>query len=72
VQQEIEMLKAKLQARRMRDDVVGDKEVEKAKQSMFRCLRVNDRRPLDCWKEVGEFKREVGRLEEAFLGRVME
>lgn len=42
-------------------------EVEKAKQGLVQCLRTNDRRPLDCWQEVEEFKREVGRLEKAFV-----
>ncbi|KAL9103925.1 MAG: hypothetical protein Q9163_001073 [Psora crenata] len=72
VQEEIDKLKRKLQERKMREDVVSDKEVEKAKDKLVHCLRVNDRRPLDCWKEVETFKREVGRLEKGFLGRVIE
>ena len=72
VQKEIEILKAKLQSRREREGIVGDKAVEKAKEDVVKCLRTNDRRPLDCWKEVETFQAEVGRLEKAFLGRVME
>ena len=72
VQKEIDALKAKLQSRKEREDVVGDKAVEKAKEDVVNCLRTNDRRPLDCWKEVDNFKAEVGRLEKAFLERVME
>ncbi|KAL9128141.1 MAG: hypothetical protein Q9217_003115 [Psora testacea] len=72
VQEEIDTLKKKLQERKMREDVVGDKEVEKAKKKVVQCLRVNDRRPLDCWKEVEGFKREVGRLEQRFLAKVVE
>jgi len=72
VQTEIATLKQKLQDRKLREDVVGDKKVEKAKADVIRCLRINDRRPLDCWKEVEGFKREVGRLEGAFLGSVLE
>ena len=56
----------------MREEVVGDKEVEMAKEKVVQCLRVNDRRPLDCWREVEGFKREVGRLERGFLGRVVD
>ena len=51
---------------------MGDKAVEKAKQDVVTCLRLNDRRPLDCWKEVEAFKKEVGRLEKGFLGRILE
>lgn len=72
VQKEIDGLKAKLQLRKEREDIVGDKAVEKAKEDVVKCLRTNDRRPLDCWKEVETFQAEVGRLEKAFLGRVME
>jgi len=72
VQKEIEVLRKKLQQRRLREDVVGDKAVEKAKKEVVTCLRVNDRRPLDCWKEVEAFKKEVGRLEKGFLGRILE
>ena len=70
MQKEIDDLKKKLQQRRIKEEVVGDKKVTEAKESVVKCLRENDRRPLDCWKEVEAFKREVGRLEKGFLGRV--
>ena len=44
--------------------------VEKAKEEVVRCLRVKDRRPLDCWKEVEAFRVEVGKLEAEFVQRV--
>ena len=44
-----------------------DKDVAKAKEDVTKCLRLNDRRPLDCWKEVEKFKAEVGRLEKKFV-----
>lgn len=72
VQMEIENLKDKLQKRQLKEDVVKDEGVNRAREQVVQCLRVNDRRPLDCWKEVEAFRREVGRLEGAFLGRVLE
>ena len=72
MQREIDSLRAKLSERKLKEEIVGDKAVEKAKEEMVSCLRKNDRRPLDCWKEVEIFKREVGRLEGGFLGRVLE
>lgn len=72
VQMEIEKLKDKLQKRQLKEDVVKDEGVNRAREQVVQCLRVNDRRPLDCWKEVEAFRREVGRLEGAFLGRVLE
>ena len=70
VQGEIDNLKKKLQARKIREEVVGDKKIEEAKSKVIKCLRDNDRRPLDCWKEVEAFKTEVGRIEKGFLDRV--
>lgn len=70
MQREIEGLKRKLQQRRIKEEVVDDKGVVAAKDGVVKCLRENDRRPLDCWREVEAFKREVGRLEKGFLGRV--
>ncbi len=72
MQEEIEKLRGKLKERQLRTDIMNDKEVNKAKEKVVTCLRVNDRRPLDCWKEVETFKKEVGRLEGAFIGRVLE
>lgn len=72
VQREIDGLKQKLSSRKVREEVAQDESVEKARVEVVKCLRVNDRRPLDCWSEVEAFRREVGRLEKGFLGRVLE
>ncbi|KAI7531044.1 hypothetical protein KC331_g14342 [Hortaea werneckii] len=68
VAREIMDLKTKLEQRKRTDK--ASPEVEKAKESMVQCLRMNDRRPLDCWQEVEQFKREVGRLERGFVEKV--
>ncbi|KAL9133339.1 MAG: hypothetical protein Q9175_005481 [Cornicularia normoerica] len=72
VQEEIDKLKGKLKERQLKEDIMKDREVNKAKEGVVACLRLNDRRPLDCWKEVETFRREVGRLEGAFLGKVLD
>ena len=72
MQEDIDTLKEKLRARKMRENVIGDKDIAKAKEKVVQCLRVHDRRPLDCWREVEGFKREVGRFEKELLGRVIE
>lgn len=69
VNEEIEELRARLEGRRKLAEL--DSGVEKAKADVVSCLRLNDRRPLDCWKEVEGFKREVARMEEAFVDRVV-
>jgi len=67
VQKEIDSLRQKLNGRKRLVEV--NKDVEKAKASVISCLRANDRRPLDCWKEVETFKVEVARLERSFMSK---
>jgi altered-inheritance-of-mitochondria protein 13 len=69
VSKEIAELKKKLEARKKLEQV--DPAVEKAKEDVVACLRTNDRRPLDCWKEVETFRREVGRLEREFVEKTV-
>ncbi|KAK4452925.1 hypothetical protein QBC34DRAFT_397385 [Podospora aff. communis PSN243] len=69
VSKEVEALRAKLQERRkVRELPEG---VETARNEVVRCLRENDRRPLDCWKEVEAFKEEVRRLEKGWVDKVV-
>lgn len=44
--------------------------VETARSEVIRCLRENDRRPLDCWEEVERFKAEVKKLEKTWVDKV--
>ncbi|KAI9870063.1 MAG: hypothetical protein M1830_004718 [Pleopsidium flavum] len=69
IQKEIDELRNKLNGRKKLGPL--DKGVEKAKEDVVKCLRMNDRRPLDCWREVEAFKREVRRLEKSFVDRVI-
>lgn len=69
VSAEIASLKKKLEGRRKLEE--ADPGVEKAREAVIQCLRVNDRRPLDCYKEVEEFRKEVGRLEKEFVERTI-
>ncbi|KAH6628635.1 hypothetical protein F5144DRAFT_579668 [Chaetomium tenue] len=45
--------------------------LENARDEVVRCLRENDRRPLDCWREVEAFKEEVRRLEKGWVDKVI-
>ncbi|KAI9817536.1 MAG: hypothetical protein M1827_001147 [Pycnora praestabilis] len=69
VQKNVTELKKRLEGRRKLEDL--DKDVEKAKSDIVNCLRTNDRRPLDCWKEAEAFRREVARLEKGFVEKVV-
>lgn len=41
------------------------------RQDVISCLRINDRKPLDCWKEVEIFKRAVRKMEESYVSSVL-
>jgi len=69
VQQEIEKLKQTLGQRKVLKELPN--EVESARQDVISCLRINDRKPLDCWKEVEVFKRAVRQMEENYVASVL-
>ncbi|KAI9054334.1 hypothetical protein LZ554_001499 [Drepanopeziza brunnea f. sp. 'monogermtubi'] len=69
VQNDVAELKRKLEGRRKLAGV--GEGVEKAKSEVVRCLRENDRRPLDCWREVEGFRREVKRLEDTWVEKMV-
>jgi|SRR5579862_3331928 len=69
VHESITSLRNKLASRRKLEEV--DERVEEAKDNVVKCLRANDRRPLDCWREVEAFRKEVGRLERNFVEKVI-
>lgn len=66
---EIEQLRSKLDGRRKLVEL--DDGVSKARSDVTSCLQLNDRRPLNCWEEVDAFKREVARMEAAFVDRIV-
>ncbi|KAK3311400.1 uncharacterized protein B0T15DRAFT_73758 [Chaetomium strumarium] len=69
VSKAIEDLRAKLEEKRKVRQVPDS--VEGARNDVVRCLRENDRRPLDCWREVEAFKEEVRKLEKGWVDKVV-
>ena len=69
VSKEIDALRTKLEGRKKLREL--PESVETARSEVIRCLRENDRRPLDCWKEVEKFKEEVRRLEKTWVDKVV-
>jgi len=68
VEKEIMDLRRKLEARKKVEQM--SPEVAGVRERLVQCLRINDRRPLDCWQEVEQFKMEVGKLEQEFVRKV--
>ncbi|XXH02866.1 hypothetical protein Hte_009254 [Hypoxylon texense] len=69
VSKEVEALRARLDRRKQLKPVPEG--VERARGEVVRCLRDNDRRPLDCWREVEAFKEEVRKLEKGWVEKVV-
>ncbi|KAH7176644.1 hypothetical protein EDB81DRAFT_45929 [Dactylonectria macrodidyma] len=69
VGKEIEEMRKKLEARKQVRAL--PESVEGARNEVIRCLRENDRRPLDCWQEVENFKAEVKKLEKGWVEKVV-
>jgi len=69
VSKEVESLRARLEERKKVRQL--PESLEQARSEVVRCLRENDRRPLDCWQEVEAFKEEVRRLEKGWVDKVI-
>jgi len=68
VQHDVEELKKKLEQRKKVQDL--EEGVKEARDGVVKCLRVNDRRPLDCWREVERFREEVRKLEGGWVEKI--
>lgn len=72
VSRDVAKLREKLEKRRMVKEINEvDAAVESAREDVIKCLRGNDRRPLDCWKEVEAFKEGVRKLEGSWVESVV-
>ncbi|KAK8073850.1 hypothetical protein PG994_004749 [Apiospora phragmitis] len=69
VSKEVEALRARLDKRKQLR-VLPDS-VERARTGVLECLRDNDRRPLNCWQEVENFREQVRQLEKEWVDRVV-
>ncbi|EGR46754.1 uncharacterized protein TRIREDRAFT_122903 [Trichoderma reesei QM6a] len=68
VGKEIEELRKKLEQRKKVRDL--PESVDAARNSVIRCLRENDRKPLVCYDEVEAFKAEVKKMEREWINRI--
>ena len=50
-------------------DKKEDTEARKARDQLTQCLRLHERRSLDCWWEVKQFKEKVAKLEKEFVSK---
>ncbi|OAA47091.1 DUF1690 domain-containing protein [Metarhizium rileyi] len=66
--QEVDELRRKLGERKKVREL--PEAVENSRSAVIRCLREHDRRPLDCWQEVEDFKAEVKKLEKSWVDKI--
>lgn len=69
VGKEVDALRKKLEERKQIRALPED--VETSRNKVIACLRAHDRRPLDCWQEVDDFKVEVKKLEKSWVDKVV-
>lgn len=69
VNAQVQELRKQLEARKQIKNLPEG--VETARGEVIRCLRENDRRPLDCWAEVESFKKEVKKMEQEWVNKVV-
>ncbi|ATY61360.1 DUF1690 domain-containing [Cordyceps militaris] len=69
VGKEVDALRRKLEERKQVRALPED--VERARTRVVECLRTNDRRPLDCWQAVEDFKAEVQKLEKSWVDKIV-
>ncbi|KAG8408657.1 hypothetical protein J3458_019678 [Metarhizium acridum] len=65
---EVDELRRKLEERKKVREL--PESVETTRGAVIRCLREHDRRPLDCWQEVEDFKAEVKKLEKSWVDKI--
>ena len=68
VGKEVEELRKKLEQRKKVREL--PESVDAARNSVIRCLRENDRKPLVCYDEVEAFKAEVKKMEREWINRI--
>ncbi|KFY10377.1 hypothetical protein V492_05063 [Pseudogymnoascus sp. VKM F-4246] len=72
VAKDVAKLRERLEQRKkMREVGELDQEVDRARGEVVKCLRGNDTRPLDCWREVKAFREGVARLEGGWVEKVV-
>lgn len=69
VNKQVEDLRKQLEARKQIKSLPDG--VENSRSEVVRCLTENDRRPLDCWQEVENFKTEVKKMEQEWVNKVV-
>lgn len=69
VSKEVEALRTRLESRKEVKSLPEG--VNTARSNVVKCLRENDRRPLNCWEEVEAFKEEVKKLEKSWVDKTL-
>ncbi|KAK8853144.1 hypothetical protein IAR55_003845 [Kwoniella newhampshirensis] len=64
---DIEEIREKVERIKERKAGKDKGEVRKAREGVEKCYLSHPDKPLDCWKEVELFKKEVAKLEQAFV-----
>ncbi|KIM28872.1 hypothetical protein M408DRAFT_23518 [Serendipita vermifera MAFF 305830] len=67
LREDIEAVKKRVEKYSQRRQLGSDSAVEASRQAVVKCYRENPERPLDCWRQVEEFKQQVASIETKFV-----
>ncbi|KAI5803401.1 hypothetical protein DFH27DRAFT_555620 [Peziza echinospora] len=71
LQEKVEGLKRRLSSVPAPEERPEDPEIVNTRQAVVNCLRINDRRPLDCYAEIERFKGVARKREKEFVVSVV-
>lgn len=63
LREDIEAVKRQVDKYAERRKLAADTAVEQSRQAVLECYKKNSERPLDCWKQVEEFRMQVASVE---------
>ncbi|KAG8807854.1 hypothetical protein FRC17_004233 [Serendipita sp. 399] len=67
LREDIEAVKRRVEKYTQRKELGVDASIEESRKALVQCYRENSKRPLDCWREVEEFKKQVASIEGRFV-----
>jgi altered-inheritance-of-mitochondria protein 13 len=70
LREDIEAVKRRAEKYAQRKQLGADTGIEESRQALVKCYRENLQKPLDCWREVENFKKQVETLEAVSYGSV--
>jgi len=67
LREDVEEVRRRVERFQKRWEELGVHGAESAREGVVKCYKDHPKRPLDCWREVEEFRKQVSALEQRFV-----